>query len=140
MSDTLNPFPLMKRAAKGEQSAWRELADWSADRVIADGDLFTTLEALLIARLAAVQGNALDKGRVISLLAIAIGQCGEAQSEFSELCAAEALARISLADEEGLVDGDWVGDALVWLAENASPRVVELSQHFRAALMEAPER
>lgn len=65
-----NPFLMLKRASRGDLEAQRSLADGAA-ACLAENDLCGFYEGLTYARMAAMNGTTADKGRLLSLLALA---------------------------------------------------------------------
>ena len=70
MTDELNPFVMVKRAASGDLETQRALAR-EAEVCLRECDIAGFWEGLTYARMAAAQGDASDKGLVISLIALA---------------------------------------------------------------------
>ncbi|MGV2495049.1 hypothetical protein [Pelagerythrobacter aerophilus] len=136
MSAAFNPFRHLGAAASGDIEAQRILAERGIELAIAQGDLLTALDSAVFARLAAAQGSRGDKGRLLSILALASSLTSEDEGDLRESLAAESLALVSLLADEGEECAD---QFLLSIAEHSTPTAVELSKHLRAAMLEKGE-
>lgn len=130
-----NPFSHLRAAATGDIAAQRLLADaavqMAAEYGLDEDPLPYVQDGLIFARLAAAHGNDDDKGRLISMLAIAAELCGDERSnEFS----GEALAVAELVAEAG---NDLMSDLLPQVVEKLNPEVVAMAQGFRERMITA---
>lgn len=96
LSDLETNFSLLKNAARGDIAAQRALADQSVLLIGNRPDLNPIgllNDGLIFARMAAMQGNAHDEGRVMSMLALMGDICGEfGDHDTGAACEAEGTA------------------------------------------------
>lgn len=125
--DPINPFAHLRAAATGDIVAQRALADEAVRRAVhTDCDpSFTLAEGRVFARLAAAHGGRADKGRLVSMLALAGTYCLDDSN--SEL-AAEALGLLSMMADEGDEEAE---QGLVAVADHASPEAMAMAQTYR---------
>ena len=135
LSDLETNFSLLKVAARGDVAAQRALADQSVKLIGNRSDLnpISLLnDGLIFARMAATQGDAHDEGRVMSMLALLGDICGElGDHDMGAVCAAEAIARLSLLADQGV---DLADQNLGKAADNASPAIMIMAKQFERAL------
>ncbi len=135
-SASFNPFRYLSAAASGDIEAQRTLAERGIELAIAQGDLLTALDSAVFARLAAAQGSRGDKGRLLSILALASSLTSEDEGDLRESLTAESLALVSLLADDGEECAD---QFLLSIAEHSTPTAVELSKHLRAAMLDKGE-
>lgn len=135
MTELETAFGLLKTAARGDLAAQRALAMQAVGMVQVRPDLdpATLLnDGLIFARMAAVQGDDGDQGRVISMLALLgdeLVRQGDTESE--EMVAAEAIARVALLAKQGIEMAD---DAVNRMVEMATPETVAMAKEYERAL------
>lgn len=132
--ETLNPFSLLAAAASGGLEAQRTLAEEGARIALCDGDLFAAIDALCFARLAAANGDVADKGRLLSILAIAGDLCrSDGEETFRDLLGGEGLALVSLMADDGVEVAE---NQLTAIAEWSSPGSVAMAKQYRELMTE----
>ncbi len=131
---TFNPFSLLAAAGSGNLEAQRTLAEEGVRIALSDGDLFAAIDALCFARLAAANGDVSDKGRLLSILAIAGDLCrSDGEETFRDLLGGECLALMSLMADEGIEAAD---NQLTFVAECSSPGSVAMAPQYRELMTE----
>jgi hypothetical protein len=134
-----DPFSKLTAAARGSLQAQRDLAD-EATRLafqrtetgeLANDPETCLIEGLVLARLAAAQGDVGDQGRVIGMIALLAEVVGE-ESVTEQL--GEAMARMALmADLKsglGAEAADKAADAMVEMAGWSSAEVVAMAGSY----------
>ena len=135
LSDLETNFSLLKVAARGDIAAQRALADQSVKLIGNRSDLNPIdllNDGLIFARMAAMQGDAHDESRVLSMLALLGEICGElGDHNTGAVCVAEGIARLSLMADQGAELAD---ETLSKAADNATPAIMIMAKQFERAL------
>lgn len=136
--DNTNLLALTAKAATGDALAQRELATFSLYTALTGGDetdrLGYIIEGLMVARMAAAQGDIDDQFLCATMLSMAAIL---SEGETSTMFAAEALARMELlADEPGDV-GEQAARIVTLCAESEAAETLEIAKIFRADLVAA---
>ena len=135
LSDLETSFALLRLAARGDIAAQRALAMQSVSLVESRTDLdpATLLtDGLIFARMAAVQGDVSDEGRVIAMLAQLGRHFSDEGDEYSSATLmAETIARVALLSERG---SDLAEAKIQELIDQASPEVVVMAKEFERAM------
>ena len=136
LTDLETSFGLLRGAARGDIAAQRALADQSVSLVRNRPDLdpvWLLNDGLIFARMAAVQGNVHDEGRVIAMLVLVGDYCDEpgADQDGSPFIA-EAIARISRMADQGV---DLADVTLGKAADNATPDIMAMAKDYERALL-----
>lgn len=127
MSETINPYPLLRQASQGDVEAMRTLASACAQQGVADGDLTAFTEALIFARLAfARTGEIADAGLTISTLAVAMDSCPPG-CELRSVWNAEGIALASIIADQGFPFAEY---HLPGLVEVSDEHAVQMSKTF----------
>ena len=137
MTALFNPFRAVADAAIGDIEAQRALADESVRMAREDPDIdpiLTLCEGLVVARMAAAHGNSGDRGRVVSMLAVAAELCErDGDNDSADIFIGEAIARMSLLADEGV---DLAATGLNRAAEHASTDAMEMAKNFERLMRE----
>ena len=136
LTDLEASFGLLKGAARGDIAAQRALADQSVSLVRTRPDLdpvWLLNDGLIFARMAAMQGDVRDEGRVIAMLAL-VGDLYDDQGdhETGAPFAAEAIARVSRLADQGV---DLADVTLGRAADNATPAIMAMAKQYERALL-----
>ena len=136
LTDLETSFGLLRGAARGDIAAQRALADQAVSMVHNRPDLDPVCllnDGLIFARMAAMQGDVSDEGRVIAMLALVGDLCDEqGEHETGAPFAAEAIARISRMADQGV---DLADLTLGRAADNATPAIMAMAKEYERALL-----
>ena len=136
LTDLEASFGLLRGAARGDLAAQRALADQSVSLVRNRPDLdpvWLLNDGLIFARMAAMQGDVRDEGRVIAMLALVGDLCDEqGEHETGAPFAAEAIARVSRLADQGV---DLADVTLGRAADNATPAIMAMAKQYERALL-----
>lgn len=134
-ADEGDVFHWIGPAARGDLSAQRRLAMYALAMVGGEEchPVFTIIEGLVFARLAAAQGTQEDRWRLITMLAVAHHLHGRAsdQAEAAEVVAGEVIARLEMLADEG---HERAAELLATLVGNETPETIELAHEYRERL------
>lgn len=129
MSDDFNAFAHLKAAATGDITAQRLLAEAAVQMAVDCGPDLDPMpfvqDGLVFARLAAAHGEAADKGRLLSMLAVAAEICSP---DCREEYAGEALALAETLADEG---NELIGDLLPMIAEQTTAGEMQAAMMFK---------
>lgn len=136
MSEVLNAFDLLRRAARGENKASRELAFISAGVALEEGDFISWIEVLTFARLAYAQSNdATDGALLLQALGVLIGGFGCDDFElYRQQWQAESIAVASRLADQGLPAGE---TRLAELIESCGPAATMQAKEIALLMAEA---
>lgn len=127
MSQPINPYPLLRRAARGDLEAMRSLASACTKQGVEGGDLTALTEALIFARLAfARSGDVADAGLTVSTLALAVESCPD-ECELRSVWNAEGIALTSMLADQGNPIAE---EHLAGLVEVSGKHAVRMSKTF----------
>ena len=103
MSETLNPYSLLRDFSRGQTDAGRALVALASDAAAENADWIGLIEALTVARIAWMQsGEAKDAGPLMGLLgAASCSVVGEHYNDLREQWEAEGIAVASILAEQG---------------------------------------
>lgn len=135
--EEVDPLALIGRAARGDIAAQREIAEQSLHLALtgrADVEPVLVLsEGLMLARMAAAQGDGRDAMRVVIMLSLAsLLSSGECAADL----AGEALARLELLADGENEFRETAAQLVASCAELETPETLEWAQVYRARLTE----
>jgi hypothetical protein len=132
-----DPLEFIGPASRGDIEAQRNLAMWGVVvfyRAPEVDQTATFAEAIMMARLAAAQGDRDDEYRLATLLAL--GSAMTWNNELQDEWGAECVARLELLADAG---DDRSADLLAAFAGRENCQVLEGAREFRARLIAAKE-